>query len=62
MRILGEERTTPLEKLHAANLLAHHGPTATVAPLLERAVLSVNDPVARPALNCLLNHWYGMGD
>ena len=62
IRVLGDARTTPLEKLHAANLLAHHGPTATVAPFLERVVLSVNDPEVRPALNCLLNDWYGMAD
>lgn len=62
LRILDLDRTTPLEMLHAANLLAHHGPTATVAPRLKRAVLRVADPVVRPALNCLLNQWYGMED
>lgn len=62
LRVLDEDRTTPLEMLHAANLLAHHGPTATVAPRLKRAVLRVKDPKVRPALNCLLNQWYGMAD
>ena len=61
LRVLDSERTTPLEMLHAANLLVHHGPTATLAPLLKRAVMRVTDPKVRPALNCLMNEWYGMG-
>lgn len=62
LHILDVERTTPLEMLHAANLLVHHGPTVIVAPRLKRAVLRVTDPEVRPALNCLLNEWYGVED
>jgi hypothetical protein len=62
LHVLDQERTTPLEMLHAANLLVHHGPTSVVAPRLKRAVLRVNDPVVRPALNCLMHEWYGVGD
>jgi HEAT repeat protein len=60
LEVLDDERTTPLELLHAANLLAHHGPTATIAPRLKRAALRVADPRVRPALNCLLNQWYAI--
>lgn len=62
LTIIDLERTTPLEMLHAANLLVHHGPTAVVAPPLKRAVLRVTDPEVRRALNCLLNEWYGVED
>jgi hypothetical protein len=60
--VVDDERTTPLEILHAANLLAHHGPTAEIAPRLKRVALRVADPRVRPALNCLLNQWYGRGE
>jgi hypothetical protein len=62
MQILDNERTTPLEILHAANLLAHHGPTEVVAPHLKRVALRVTDPDVRRGLNCLLNEWYGVED
>ncbi|MFN0007533.1 MAG: hypothetical protein ACKVXR_06450 [Planctomycetota bacterium] len=62
LSILDLERTTPLEMLHAANLLVHHGPTSVVAPRLKRAVMRVTDPAVRQALNCLLNEWYGVAD
>jgi len=61
LRIAEDERSTPLEILHAANLVAHHGPASIVAPRLKRVVLRVADERARPALNCLLWQWYGEG-
>ena len=61
LRVVDDERTTPLEILHAANLLVHQGPAAVVAPRLKRVALRIDDPKVRPALNCLLWQWYGEG-
>ena len=59
--VLESERTTPLELLHAADLLANKGPAARAAPLLKRVALRTSDPLVRPALDCLLWRWYGVG-
>jgi hypothetical protein len=61
LRVVDDERTTPLEVLHAANLLVHQGPASEVAPRLKRVALRIDDPKVRPALNCLLWQWYGEG-
>jgi HEAT repeat protein len=61
LRVVDDERTTPLEILHAANLLVHQGPASVVAPRLKRVTLRIDDPKVRPALNCLLWQWYGEG-
>ena len=61
LRVVDDERTTPLEIVHAANLLVHQGPAEVVAPRLKRVALRVDDARARPALNCILWLWYGEG-
>ena len=57
--IVSGERATPLEVLHAADLLVHKGPAFEVAPLLKRVALATSDARVRPALDCLLRTWYG---
>lgn len=59
LRVLDAERSTPAEKLQAADLLAKMGPASVVAGPIKRAALRISDPVVRPAFNCLLWTWYG---
>jgi hypothetical protein len=61
LKVVDDERTTPLEILHAANLLVHQGPASVVAPRLKRVALRIDDARVRPALNCMLWQWYGEG-
>jgi hypothetical protein len=61
LRVVDDEKATPLEILHAANLLVHQGPADVVAPRLKRVALRIEDARVRPALNCLLWEWYGDG-
>ncbi len=61
LKVVEDERTTPLEVLFAANKLVHQGPAGVVAPRLKRVVLRIEDPHVRPALNCMLWQWYGEG-
>lgn len=59
LRVLEAERSTPAEKLQAADLLAKLGPASLVAGPIKRAALRISDPLVRPAFNCLLWMWYG---
>lgn len=61
LKVVEDERTTPLEVLHAANLLVHQGQAAVVAPRLKRVALRIEDARVRPALDCMLWRWYGEG-
>jgi len=61
LEVVEDDRTSPLEILHAANLLVHQGPASVIAPRLKRVALRVTDARVRPALNCLLWGWYGEG-
>ncbi|MDA0947398.1 MAG: hypothetical protein O2799_02710, partial [Planctomycetota bacterium] len=49
----------PLEVLYLADRLAVMGPAEVVAPRIEWAYKESTDPVARPALQCMLWQWFG---
>mgnify|MGYP000208479543 CR=1 FL=1 len=49
----------PLEILYLADRLAVMGPADVVAPRIEWVYKESTDPVARPALQCLLWQWFG---
>jgi hypothetical protein len=53
------DRMSAPERLVAAFALARIGPASSVAPVLKRAALEVDDPAVRPAFNNLLWAWYG---
>jgi hypothetical protein len=57
--ILDDPATSPYERVFAASRLIRLGPSAEVAPFLKRVYLASTDPLARPALQCLLWVWYG---
>lgn len=57
--VVQAERTSPWELLFAADRLARLGPAHTVAPLLKRVALRVEQGDVRRAMNCLLWRWYG---
>lgn len=56
---LDDERMTPAEILYLADRCTQFGPGPMMAPALKRVALRVNDPIVRPALNCLLWDFYG---
>jgi hypothetical protein len=55
--LVEREDLDPLERLHAASLLANVGPALEVAPRLARVALTL-DGEARTAMQCLLHLWY----
>lgn len=50
----------PYEQVFVAAELVDLGPASELAPILKRVYLASADPVARPALQCLLWTWYGI--
>lgn len=57
--IVDDPATSPHERVFAASRLIRLGPSSQVAPFLKRVYLANTDPLARPALQCLLWVWYG---
>ena len=60
LEAIEDPRLTPPERLHVADRCARFGPMATMAPVLKRAALRMDDPILRPAFNCLLWDFYGV--